>query len=53
MLDRNTASGMEWVMNMTDLRVSLQMRCSSTIMVSRVIASSAANGSSISSRLGS
>ncbi len=34
---RNTASVVEWVMNSTVLRRSIQMRCSSTFMVSRVM----------------
>src|SRR5437762_6757002 len=50
---RNTASGMECVMNNTVLRRSSQMRCSSRFMCSRVIASSAPKGSSISSMAGS
>src|SRR5262249_26475207 len=50
---RNTASVVEWVTNSTVLRRSSQMRCSSTFMVSRVSASSAPNGSSISSSAGS
>ena len=44
---------MSWVTNMTLLRVAVQMRCSSMTICSRVIASSAPNGSSISSRAGS
>ncbi len=40
-------------MNSTVLRVSYQMRCSSRFIFSRVIASSAPNGSSISSTAGS
>src|SRR5262249_55707766 len=49
---RNTASVVEWVTNRTVLRRSIQMRCSSTFMVSRVSASSAPNGSSIRSSAG-
>src|SRR6266508_3185421 len=41
------------VMNRTVLRRSIQMRCSSAFICSRVRASSAPNGSSISSRSGS
>jgi NitT/TauT family transport system ATP-binding protein len=50
---RNTASGMLWVINITVLRVSYQIRCSSRFIFSRVIASRAPNGSSISSTAGS
>jgi len=50
---RNTASLVEWVMNTTVLRRSIQMRCNSTFIASRVIASSAPNGSSIKSSAGS
>jgi len=45
---RNTASGMLWVISSTVLRVRSQMRCSSRFICSRVIASSAPKGSSIS-----
>ena len=51
--DRNTASGMEWVISNTVLRFSSQIRCSSRFMCSRVIASSAPNGSSIRRMAGS
>ena len=50
---RNTASAMPCVTNSTVLRVSIQIRCSSTLIWSRVSASSAPKGSSISSSLGS
>ena len=49
----STASGMLWVTNSTVLRRSSQIRSSSRPIVSRVIASSAANGSSISRISGS
>jgi hypothetical protein len=45
--DSSTASAMAWVTKITD-RAPSQMRSSSSAMRSRVIASSAANGSSIS-----
>ena len=51
--DRNTASAIECVMNSTDGRLSSQTRCSSIIMFSRVIASKAEKGSSITSTEGS
>ena len=50
--DRNTASGIEWVTNTTVVPVSAAMRSSSSCMCSRVISSSAPNGSSISSSAG-
>ena len=50
---RKTASGIEWVMKKTVFFFSIQMRCSSRFMCSRVMASSAPNGSSISSMAGS
>ena len=50
---RNTASGMECVMKSTVFFFSSQMRCSSRFMCSRVMASSAPNGSSMSSIAGS
>ena len=46
--DRNTASSIWWVTNSTVLRPCSQMRSSSVCMISRVCASSAENGSSIS-----
>lgn len=46
---RNTASAMLWVMNSTVFRLAAQMRCNSRFIASRVIASSAPKGSSISS----
>src|SRR6266699_3259988 len=51
--ERNTASAIECVMNSTLVSVSIQMRCSSMFIRSRVISSSAPNGSSISSSEGS
>src|SRR4029453_19094945 len=48
-----SASGMLWVTNRIVLRRSSQMRSSSRLISSRVIASSAPKGSSIRSRLGS
>ena len=51
--DRNAASRMLWVTKITVLRCACQMRRSSTPISSRVIASSALNGSSISRMLGS
>ena len=50
--DRYTASGIEWVTNTTVVPVAAQMRSSSACMCSRVISSSAPNGSSISSSCG-
>ena len=50
--ERNTASGMEWVTKTTAAPVSAQIRTSSFCMRSRVISSSAPNGSSISSSRG-
>ena len=47
--DRYTASGIEWVTKTTLVPVSAQIRSSSACMCSRVISSSAPNGSSISS----
>ena len=47
--ERYTASGIECVTNTTDVPVSAQMRSSSACMCSRVISSSAPNGSSINS----
>ena len=47
-VDRNTASGMEWVTNTTVVPVSARMRSSSDCIRSRVISSRAPNGSSIS-----
>src|SRR5215210_6555435 len=46
-VDRKTASGIEWVTKMTVVRVRPQMPCSSRFIRSRVISSSAPNGSSI------
>ena len=46
--DRNAASRMLWVTKITVLRLACQMRSSSTPISSRVMASSALNGSSIS-----
>jgi len=39
--DKNTASLIEWVMKKTVLPLSIQMRCNSLAICSRVIASSA------------
>src|ERR1041385_3137775 len=50
---RNTDSSIWWVTNSTVLRPCSQMRRSSVCMISRVWASSAANGSSLSSTSGS
>ena len=50
--DRYTASGIEWVTNTTLVSASAQMRSSSACMCSRVISSSAPNGSSMSSSCG-
>lgn len=50
---RNTASGMLCVTSITVLRLCDQMRSSSRFMVSRVIASRAPKGSSISRKAGS
>ena len=49
---RNTASVIEWVMRKMVRRVSIQIRCSSVFMASRVNASRAPNGSSISNSAG-
>src|SRR6266540_728886 len=51
--DRKTASLMLWVTNTIVLRASSQMRSSSTLSRSRANSSSAPNGSSISTTLGS
>jgi hypothetical protein len=51
--DRNTDSAIEWVIRNTVLPASAAMRASSTFILSRVMASSAPNGSSISRILGS
>src|SRR5688572_20735697 len=51
--ERKTASGIEWVTNTIVVPVCSQMRSSSVFIRSRVISSSAPNGSSISSRRGS
>src|SRR6266516_7673221 len=50
---RNTASAIPWVTNTMVLRLSRQIASSSRFIFSRVIASSAPNGSSISTSLGS
>jgi hypothetical protein len=50
---RKTASGIEWVMKKTVFFFSIQMRCSSRFMCSRVMASRAPKGSSIRSMAGS
>ena len=50
--ERNTASGIEWVTNTTAAPVSAEMRTSSVCICSRVISSSAPNGSSMSSSRG-
>ena len=50
--ERNTASGIEWVTNTTAAPVSAVMRVSSVCRYSRVISSSAPNGSSMSSSRG-
>ena len=50
--ERKTASGIEWVTNTTAALVSAQIRISSACMRSRVISSSAPNGSSMSSSAG-
>ena len=52
-VDRKTASGMVWVTNTIVVPVRRQMFMSSTFIRSRVISSSAPNGSSISSSFGS
>ena len=52
-VDRNTASGIEWVTNMTVVPVRAQIRSTSALSRSRVISSSAPNGSSMSSSAGS
>ena len=46
--DRKTASGIEWVTNTTVIPVCSQIRRTSWFIRSRVISSSAPNGSSIS-----
>ena len=51
--ERKIASAIEWVMKITVLRLWLQIRINSRFICSRVMASSAPNGSSISSRRGS
>ena len=51
--DRKIASGMLCVISSTVFFEADQMRCSSRFICSRVIASSAPNGSSISRRRGS
>ncbi len=50
--ERNTASGIECVTNTTAAPVSAAMRASSDCRYSRVISSSAPNGSSMSSSRG-
>ena len=50
--ERNTASGIEWVTKTTAAPVSAARRASSACIRSRVISSSAPNGSSISSSRG-
>ena len=52
-VDRKTASGMLWVTNTMVVPVRRQMLISSAFIRSRVISSSAPNGSSISSSFGS
>ena len=52
-VDRKTASGMLWVTNTMVVPVRRQMLMSSAFIRSRVISSSAPNGSSISSSFGS
>ena len=52
-LPRNTASEMPWVTNRIVLPDCFQMRSSSRFIFSRVSASSAPNGSSISTSFGS
>ena len=51
-LDRKTASGIEWVTNTTVMPVRAQMPSTSEFIRSRVISSSAPNGSSMSSSEG-
>ena len=51
-VDRKTASGIECVTKMTVVPVCAQMRSTSALRRSRVISSSAPNGSSISSSAG-
>ena len=51
-VDRNTASEIEWVTKITVEPVSAQMRSSSRLRRSRVISSSAPNGSSMSRSAG-
>ena len=53
LVPRNTASGMLWVMKMMVLRLSCHNLSSSILRFSRVIASRAPKGSSISRLLGS
>ena len=52
-LDRYTASEIEWVMNIAANRLSWNRRCSSVCIFSRVISSSAPNGSSKRASCGS
>ena len=52
-VDRNTASGIEWVTNSTVLPVTSHRRSNCWFSMSRTISSSAPNGSSISRRSGS
>ena len=52
-VDRNTASGIEWVTNRIVLPVCAQMRSSSPFRWSRTISSSAPKGSSMRSSFGS
>ncbi len=51
--ERNTASGIEWVTKTTVVPVRSQIRSTSEFMRSRVISSSAPNGSSINRMAGS
>ncbi len=52
-VERKTASGIEWVTKTIVVSVSRQIRMSSRFIRSRVISSSAPNGSSIRMRAGS
>ena len=52
-VDRNTASGMEWVTNTTVFFVRSHNSSNCALSLSRTISSSAPNGSSISRSLGS
>ena len=52
-VERNTASAIEWVTNMTVVPVRSQILSSSRFIRSRVISSSAPNGSSIRRMAGS